>query len=221
MLLSLVILLSIEQGLTQNGKYVCLIVCTVSVYKTLRRYTASLTSDDPEVAHRKSIRNSRSIKNIIMPDPAENLSLDNLTIRRRAKLPSLSWVHRQMLDDTRDGNSKTHKQNCPERSSEKAISDNEDSCPNPDSMHEAGRDHEHSHIVMDRYSAMDALLAAHEDGNLEASVILANLVTAPCFVEDLACFTCHEEFSMALFRHHCRHCGEEGRCEVCVCVCGQ
>jgi hypothetical protein len=177
--------------------------CTV-----LHRYTASLTSDDPEVAHRKAIRNSRSIKNIISPDPTDNLSLDSDTIKRRTRFPSLSWIHRQMLHDTKDNDSKTPGHKYPKQSPAKAISFEKEPSSNPESQHMIVCDQQHSRIIMDRYSAMDGLLAAYEDGNLEASVILANLVTAPCFVEDAACFICHEEFSVALFRHHCRHCGE-------------
>lgn len=182
------------------------------------RYTASLTSDDPEVAHRKAIRNSKSIKHVITPDPMHNLSLDSLTIRRRIRFPSLTWVHRQMLRDTKDdnlevfGSNETESPNpiacCGERRYRRYMG-GDFSCQSeaPENIDTSLSDP--SHIIMDRYSALDGLLAAFEDGNLEASVILAELVTAPCFAEDSFCFICHEEFSVALFRHHCRHCGKK------------
>ena len=63
-------------------------------------------------------------------------------------------------------------------------------------------------IIMDRYSALDGLLAAFDDGSLEAAGILTDLVTPPSFAEDDSCSICQQTFSVVCFRHHCRHCGE-------------
>ena len=156
------------------------------------------------MAHRRTIRNTRSIKNIITPDPHSCLTLDTLTVKRRARFATLSWTHRQMLHCTKDtveGRTQAPKSTPASRT------------PFPPSesrvfLARENPEDQHSRIVMDRYSALDALIAAFEAGDVEASVILTDLVSPPHFAEDSVCSECQKEFSVSLFRHHCRHCGK-------------
>jgi hypothetical protein len=63
-------------------------------------------------------------------------------------------------------------------------------------------------LILDRFSLIDALIAAYEADNKEAEDILLDMITPPKFEEQLSCHSCERIFSITLFRHHCRHCGE-------------
>jgi hypothetical protein len=63
-------------------------------------------------------------------------------------------------------------------------------------------------LILDRFSLIDALIAAYEAENAEAEEILLDMITPPSFEEKLSCHSCERPFSITLFRHHCRHCGK-------------
>jgi hypothetical protein len=170
---------------------------------SLYRYAADIISDDPEFAHKKALRH-----------PIESLS-DSVGVKRRIRFSSLPWSHRQLIRCTKetldDRVPVTHPLTVDYlSSSRRSLTPNHLSLPSqsPLSSHSSQLTRPSVKLILDRFSLIDALIAAYEAENKEAEDILLDMITPPKFEEQVSCHSCERIFSITLFRHHCRHCGE-------------
>lgn len=155
-------------------------------------YATDLISDDPEFAHKKSLRQHVRLS-------------DHTALKKRVRFSSLSWAHRQLVRCTKDS--------LDDRVSSQTLDVSRPSVFNPESVKSSVshpsdfKRHPSTKLILDRFSLIDALIAAYEANNKEAEDILLDMISPPPFEEKMSCHSCERIFSITLFRHHCRHCG--------------
>ena len=169
------------------------------------RYATDIIADDPEFAHHKALR-----------QPLKSLS-DSAALKRRVRFSSLSWTHRQLVRCTKETiddrvshlSISEHQSGSSLKSPKRPVPLDHDSQQHHTVLHPSDFQHRPStKLILDRFSLIDALIAAYEADNAEAEEILLDMVTPPSFEEKLCCHSCERAFSITLFRHHCRHCGK-------------
>jgi hypothetical protein len=198
---------SVGKGLLSTNKLNYLSDCAVESFgfavsrtKAFTKYYAtSLISDDPEFAHKTSLRNPKVTN--LTTESFERLPFDREKTRKRLFLSSLPWMHRQLLHSTRDVISPSG------TSQNEAITTND--YINLQQYYNNKTSSIHSHLsVVDTYNFVEKLIDAAERGDHEAIHLIRVLTMPPKFAEMSMCSSCFREFNTALFRHHCRNCGK-------------
>lgn len=156
-----------------------------------RYVAASVMADDPETIHRNRLKEG-GLGEVVTWDV------------RRVIMASLSWQQRQLVAETRDLDTLLLLED--ENSATNNTYGKEEEVSDPKyvaALHTPSSAHLSTDPAIKRWLARKATA-----GDEDAQYTLSRWFSPPAFKENKCCYVCLRLFSVSLFRHHCRHCGE-------------